>query len=213
MRLLAITRPEHTCNSITAPHSDRDRTQPQHMATHDGRHRSVSAARPQRPAHSPLFPQGTVPLAAPQPDKLQTAVHSTTLCSPDLYNYTHFRNGDFCVAAPMALGHEAAGVVVAVGSAAADGWSVGDRVALEVGIPCLRDPTYGSGGSRENGGSRAEGAGAEGGGRGSRGRGKRGRRKRGRRLLCPLRRGPLQPVRTLHLHGRAKTALHLWGAL
>lgn len=35
----------------------------------------------------------------------------------------------------MALGHESAGVVSAVGSEV-EGFSIGDRVALEVGLPC-----------------------------------------------------------------------------
>lgn len=37
----------------------------------------------------------------------------------------------------MTLGHESAGVVEAIGSAVVDGaFKVGDRVALEVGLPC-----------------------------------------------------------------------------
>lgn len=36
---------------------------------------------------------------------------------------------------PMSLGHESAGVVVAIGDAVHD-LRVGDRVAIEVGVPC-----------------------------------------------------------------------------
>jgi L-iditol 2-dehydrogenase len=41
------------------------------------------------------------------------------------------------VRAPLVLGHESAGVVVRVGSAASR-HAVGDRVALEPGVPCGR---------------------------------------------------------------------------
>lgn len=37
---------------------------------------------------------------------------------------------------PLTLGHESAGTVVAVGDEAATELRVGDKVALEVGIPC-----------------------------------------------------------------------------
>ena len=38
---------------------------------------------------------------------------------------------------PLALGHESAGVVQAIGDAVPkDAFKVGDRVAIEVGIPC-----------------------------------------------------------------------------
>jgi L-iditol 2-dehydrogenase len=36
---------------------------------------------------------------------------------------------------PLSLGHEASGTVVAIGPQVT-GFSIGDRVALEVGIPC-----------------------------------------------------------------------------
>lgn len=52
-----------------------------------------------------------------------------------MHYYHHFANGDFHVREPLALGHESAGVVAAVGEGVA-GFSVGDRVALEVGVPC-----------------------------------------------------------------------------
>jgi len=40
-----------------------------------------------------------------------------------------------CLQAPMVLGHESAGIVVAVGSEVSH-LKPGDRVALEPGIPC-----------------------------------------------------------------------------
>ena len=145
---------------------------PQHTATHNGRHnRSVSAARPQRPA--PLFPDHPPPIPAAGQAADRSPLDGALQLRPA--NNTHFCNSDFCVATPMALRHEATGAIVAVGSAATDGRSVSDRVLLEVGIPCLRDPTCGSDGSGERprvAGPRevgAEGGGAEEGGAGGSG--------------------------------------------
>ncbi|KAH7064864.1 chaperonin 10-like protein [Macrophomina phaseolina] len=75
-------------------------------------------------------------LTAPAPNELQVAVRSTGLCGSDLHYYNHYRNGDIIVKEPMSLGHESAGVVVAVGSEAQANFKVGDKVALEVGLPC-----------------------------------------------------------------------------
>lgn len=74
-------------------------------------------------------------LFPPGPTELQVAVRSTGLCGSDLHYYGHFRNGDIIVKEPMSLGHESAGVVVGVGSGVMN-FSVGDKVALEVGLPC-----------------------------------------------------------------------------
>lgn len=63
-------------------------------------------------------------------------MRSTGLCGSDLHYYNHYRNGDIIVKEPMSLGHESAGVVVAVGSEAQANFKVGDKVALEVGLPC-----------------------------------------------------------------------------
>ncbi|OJD23638.1 hypothetical protein ACJ73_05006 [Blastomyces percursus] len=71
----------------------------------------------------------------PQPGQLQIAIRATSLCGSDLHYYQHGRNGDFVVRAPLCLGHESAGIVTAVGSGVYD-FQVGDRVALEVGLPC-----------------------------------------------------------------------------
>lgn len=74
-------------------------------------------------------------LFPPGPTDLQISIRSTGLCGSDLHYYRHYRNGDIIVQEPMSLGHESAGVVVGVGSDVSN-FKVGDKVALEVGLPC-----------------------------------------------------------------------------
>ena len=74
-------------------------------------------------------------LKPPNPTELQIAIKATGLCGSDLHYYQHYRNGDIQVREPLCLGHESAGVVVEVGSQV-NAFNVGDRVALEVGLPC-----------------------------------------------------------------------------
>ncbi|KAF3065447.1 Sorbitol dehydrogenase [Trichoderma lentiforme] len=74
-------------------------------------------------------------LQAPSADEVQIAVQSTGLCGSDLHYFGHFRNGDILVREPLTLGHESSGTVVAVGSGVSN-LKPGDRVALEVGLPC-----------------------------------------------------------------------------
>ena len=62
-------------------------------------------------------------------------MRATTLCGSDVHYYCHYRNGDIQIKEPLSQGHESAGVVVAVGSSVCD-LKIGDRVALEVGVPC-----------------------------------------------------------------------------
>jgi L-iditol 2-dehydrogenase len=59
------------------------------------------------------------------------------VCGSDIHYYEHGRIGDFVVEAPMVLGHESAGRIVALGPEASK-HAVGDRVALEPGVPCGR---------------------------------------------------------------------------
>lgn len=68
---------------------------------------------------------------------MQVAVRATGLCGSDLHYYNHGRNGDFVVREPMCLGHESSGTVTATGSAVTT-LQAGDRVALEVGLPCRK---------------------------------------------------------------------------
>ncbi|KAF3895743.1 Zinc-dependent alcohol dehydrogenase [Trichophyton interdigitale] len=70
-------------------------------------------------------------------DEVQIAVRATGLCGSDLHYYRHGRNGSFVLRQPLVLGHESVGEVVAVGSSS-DSFRIGDRVALEVGLPCRK---------------------------------------------------------------------------
>lgn len=77
------------------------------------------------------------PYTLPGPGEVQIRVRATGLCGSDLHYYNHGRNGDFALQHPMALGHESAGEITAVGpDVPADQFAVGDRVAIEAGIYC-----------------------------------------------------------------------------
>lgn len=88
------------------------------------------------------------PLPTPSQNEVTVTIKATGLCGSDLHYYTHGRNGNFVLQSPMCLGHEASGIVTAVpeppttngtSTISIPGQStlkVGDRVALEVGIPC-----------------------------------------------------------------------------
>jgi L-iditol 2-dehydrogenase len=66
---------------------------------------------------------------------VQVAINTTGICGSDVSYYKKFANGDLCACMPLSLGHESSGVVVAIGPQVS-GFSLGDRVALEVGVPC-----------------------------------------------------------------------------
>jgi L-iditol 2-dehydrogenase len=74
-------------------------------------------------------------LSDPLAEEVQVEVKCTTLCGSDVHYYKHGANGDFKVREPLSLGHEASGIVTAVGSNVSS-LQVGDKVALEVGQPC-----------------------------------------------------------------------------
>ncbi|KAF2017787.1 GroES-like protein [Aaosphaeria arxii CBS 175.79] len=61
----------------------------------------------------------------------------TGICGSDVHYWVEGRIGSFVVEKPMVLGHESAGIVSQVGSAVKT-LKVGDRVAMEPGIPCRR---------------------------------------------------------------------------
>ncbi|KAM0172855.1 hypothetical protein ACHAPF_007112 [Botrytis cinerea] len=74
-------------------------------------------------------------ITEPLVGELQVQIKSTGICGSDVSYYKKFANGDLCACAPLSLGHEASGVVVGIGPQV-NGFAIGDRVALEVGISC-----------------------------------------------------------------------------
>ncbi len=70
------------------------------------------------------------------PGDVKIAIHTVGVCGSDVHYYTHGRIGPYVVKAPMVLGHEAAGRIVEVGSNVT-GFSIGDRVCMEPGVPDL----------------------------------------------------------------------------
>lgn len=71
----------------------------------------------------------------PGPREVLIEVRSVGVCGSDVHYYEHGRIADFVVEHPLVLGHEASGIVVATGPDVAEG-RVGQRVALEPGVPC-----------------------------------------------------------------------------
>lgn len=59
------------------------------------------------------------------------------ICGSDVHYLVHGRIGDFVLTKPMVIGHEAAGVVAKVG-AKVKHLKVGDRCAIEPGVPCYK---------------------------------------------------------------------------
>ncbi|MFC0407831.1 NAD(P)-dependent alcohol dehydrogenase [Roseomonas elaeocarpi] len=68
------------------------------------------------------------------PGDVRIAVRSVGICGSDLHYYLHGAIGPYVVREPMVLGHEASGVVTAVGSAVTT-LKPGDRVCMEPGVP------------------------------------------------------------------------------
>src|SRR5438874_1794735 len=64
-------------------------------------------------------------------------VRSVGVCGSDIHYYEHGRIGSFVVEEPLVLGHEVSGVVVERGAEAIK-HAIGERVAIEPGIPCGR---------------------------------------------------------------------------
>src|SRR5215208_5176364 len=73
----------------------------------------------------------------PGPREVLVQVTAVGVCGSDVHYYEHGRIGPFVVDAPLILGHESAGRVVELGEGATK-HAVGNRVALEPGVPCGR---------------------------------------------------------------------------
>jgi L-iditol 2-dehydrogenase len=77
------------------------------------------------------------PLPEPGPREVLVEVTAVGVCGSDVHYFEHGRIGPHVVRAPLILGHESAGRVAAIGPAVTR-HAVGDRVALEPGVPCGR---------------------------------------------------------------------------
>ena len=78
----------------------------------------------------------TRPVPHPGADEVLVQVTAVGVCGSDVHYYQHGRIGDFVVESPMILGHESAGVIVAVGGRVSKS-RVGQRVSIEPGVPDL----------------------------------------------------------------------------
>jgi L-iditol 2-dehydrogenase len=79
------------------------------------------------------------PVPVPGPREVRVRISSVGVCGSDVHYYEHGRIGSFEVTEPLVLGHEASGVVEAIGPGVTR-LSPGDRVSLEPGVPDLTCP-------------------------------------------------------------------------
>lgn len=68
-------------------------------------------------------------------DKLLVKVVAAGICGSDMHYYKDGHIGEWWIRQPHVLGHEFSGIVAGIGSQV-EGFSVGDRVAIEPIIPC-----------------------------------------------------------------------------
>jgi L-iditol 2-dehydrogenase len=76
------------------------------------------------------------PTPEPAPGHVLVRVSAVGVCGSDTHYFDHGRIGHFVVESPLVLGHEAAGVVAAVGAGVTD-LRPGQRVSIEPGVPDL----------------------------------------------------------------------------
>jgi L-iditol 2-dehydrogenase len=75
------------------------------------------------------------PIPFPKEDEVLIRMQAVGICGSDVSYLVKGYIGDFVVKAPMVLGHESAGIVAKCGSKV-NHLKVGDRVAIEPGVPC-----------------------------------------------------------------------------
>ncbi|WVN86086.1 uncharacterized protein L203_101244 [Cryptococcus depauperatus CBS 7841] len=79
----------------------------------------------------------------PGPGEVTIHVKATGICGSDIHFWKHGHIGPTMIVTCLCgAGHESAGEIVAIGDGVSQ-WSIGDRVAIEAGIPCglaLCDP-------------------------------------------------------------------------
>jgi L-iditol 2-dehydrogenase len=77
----------------------------------------------------------SVPVPQLRPDEVLVQIAAVGVCGSDVHYYHEGRIGDFVVEEPMILGHEASGVITAVGSGV-PATRVGERVSIEPQRAC-----------------------------------------------------------------------------
>lgn len=75
------------------------------------------------------------PVPQPAPGEVRLKIASVGICASDLHYYRDGRIGSTVVTEPLVLGHEASGVVDALGEGVTE-LAIGDRVAIEPTKPC-----------------------------------------------------------------------------
>ncbi|MBS4208127.1 NAD(P)-dependent alcohol dehydrogenase [Bacillus sp. FJAT-50079] len=76
-----------------------------------------------------------VGIPVPKNNEALLRVHCIGICGSDVHFYEHGRIGRYVVEKPLILGHELSGEVIEIGEDVKN-LKVGDRVAVEPGIPC-----------------------------------------------------------------------------
>ena len=71
----------------------------------------------------------------PGPGELQIKLEYVGVCGSDLHFYSEGRLANWVPDGPLVLGHEPGGVVTALGDGVT-GFEIGDKVAIEPGVPC-----------------------------------------------------------------------------
>ncbi|XP_065579172.1 sorbitol dehydrogenase-like isoform X2 [Artemia franciscana] len=77
----------------------------------------------------------TRPIPEPLDNEVLIQIQSTGICGSDIHYWHRGTTGRFTVKDPMVLGHESSGKVVKIGQKVTS-LAVGEKVAIEPGIPC-----------------------------------------------------------------------------
>ena len=78
-----------------------------------------------------------IEVPSPEQGEVLVKIKNVGICGSDIHYYEYGRIGNFVVEKPLILGHETAGEIVAIDSEVKN-LKVGDRVAMEPGIPCRK---------------------------------------------------------------------------
>lgn len=83
------------------------------------------------------FSEKELPKPICGPHQVTVQMKAVGVCGSDVHYWKNGRIGQFIVKEPLILGHECSGIITETGSQVTK-FSVGDRVVLEPGIPCMK---------------------------------------------------------------------------